>query len=214
MSSKNELTLAESNEITSSDNELTIIDEIKKNPASVGENRIPISQVIGRGLSSKEDSFGGRSLIENSKLVDQALNNTYELQDILNHSHSQWVWKQVVIGWMSPYANVRQVAAEMQRKRAALNDAKWRQIRNELKIKRYEEQLQDESIDYWREMELKLRLCELKEGQREGVSYIDDALCQGCGACAAECPAKAIELNWYEDDQIISKVDALLEGVE
>jgi heterodisulfide reductase subunit A-like polyferredoxin len=46
----------------------------------------------------------------------------------------------------------------------------------------------------------------------EGVSYIDDALCQGCGACAAECPAKAIELNWYEDEQILSKVDALLEG--
>ncbi len=46
----------------------------------------------------------------------------------------------------------------------------------------------------------------------EGVSEIDDALCQGCGACAAECPAKAIELRWYEDDQITSKVDSLLEG--
>ena len=46
----------------------------------------------------------------------------------------------------------------------------------------------------------------------EGVSQIDDALCQGCGACAAECPAKAIELSWYEDDQITSKVDSLLEG--
>jgi heterodisulfide reductase subunit A-like polyferredoxin len=46
----------------------------------------------------------------------------------------------------------------------------------------------------------------------EGVSFIDDALCQGCGACAAECPAKAIELNWYEDEQILSKVDSLLEG--
>ncbi|MBA2882849.1 heterodisulfide reductase subunit A-like polyferredoxin [Desulfosalsimonas propionicica] len=48
----------------------------------------------------------------------------------------------------------------------------------------------------------------------EGVSEIDDATCQGCGACAAECPAKAIELRWYEDDLIISKVDALLEGEE
>ncbi len=48
----------------------------------------------------------------------------------------------------------------------------------------------------------------------EGVSYIDDALCQGCGACAAECPAKAIQLNWYEDDQIICKIDALLEEEE
>jgi heterodisulfide reductase subunit A-like polyferredoxin len=47
----------------------------------------------------------------------------------------------------------------------------------------------------------------------EGVSEIDPALCQGCGVCTAECPAKAIELNWYEDDQILSKVEALLEGV-
>jgi heterodisulfide reductase subunit A-like polyferredoxin len=47
----------------------------------------------------------------------------------------------------------------------------------------------------------------------DGVSEIDEALCHGCGICTAECPAKAIQLNWYEDDQIICKVDALLEGV-
>ncbi len=47
----------------------------------------------------------------------------------------------------------------------------------------------------------------------DGVSQIDEALCHGCGICAAECPAKAIELNWYEDDQILCKVEALLEGV-
>ncbi len=47
----------------------------------------------------------------------------------------------------------------------------------------------------------------------DGVSEIDVALCHGCGICASECPAKAIELNWYEDEQLISKIDALLEGV-
>lgn len=47
---------------------------------------------------------------------------------------------------------------------------------------------------------------------KEGVSEIDEALCRGCGTCAAECPAKAIQLNWYEDDQVMSKVNALLEG--
>ena len=45
----------------------------------------------------------------------------------------------------------------------------------------------------------------------EGVSEIDPALCHGCGICASECPAKAIELNWYEDDQILCKVESLLE---
>jgi len=47
----------------------------------------------------------------------------------------------------------------------------------------------------------------------DGVSEIDEATCRGCGICASECPAKAIELNWYEDVQIISKVESLLEGV-
>ncbi|MBF0398924.1 MAG: CoB--CoM heterodisulfide reductase iron-sulfur subunit A family protein, partial [Desulfobacterales bacterium] len=47
----------------------------------------------------------------------------------------------------------------------------------------------------------------------EGVSEIDEALCHGCGICSSECPAKAIHLNWYEDEQILSKVEALLEGV-
>ena len=47
----------------------------------------------------------------------------------------------------------------------------------------------------------------------DGVSEIDEALCHGCGICAAECPAKAIELNWYADDQILCKIETLLEGV-
>jgi len=47
----------------------------------------------------------------------------------------------------------------------------------------------------------------------DGVSEIDEALCRGCGVCASECPAKAIHLNWYEDNQLLCKVEALLEGV-
>jgi heterodisulfide reductase subunit A-like polyferredoxin len=48
---------------------------------------------------------------------------------------------------------------------------------------------------------------------KDGVSEIDEALCRGCGICASECPAKVIQLRWYEDDQVMSKVEALLEGV-
>ena len=47
----------------------------------------------------------------------------------------------------------------------------------------------------------------------DGVSEINEALCQGCGICAGECPAKAIELGWYEDEQVLGKIEALLEGV-
>jgi heterodisulfide reductase subunit A-like polyferredoxin len=41
---------------------------------------------------------------------------------------------------------------------------------------------------------------------------IDDALCQGCGVCTAACPRQTIGLSNYEDDQIMCKIDCLLEG--
>jgi heterodisulfide reductase subunit A len=47
----------------------------------------------------------------------------------------------------------------------------------------------------------------------EGYSEIDPSKCHGCGVCAAECPAKAIQLMQYEDDQIVAKLDGLMERV-
>ena len=38
---------------------------------------------------------------------------------------------------------------------------------------------------------------------------IEAAACQGCGICASECPAKAIELHHYTDAQILAKEEAL-----
>jgi heterodisulfide reductase subunit A-like polyferredoxin len=43
-----------------------------------------------------------------------------------------------------------------------------------------------------------------------GTAYIEPTVCQGCGTCVAECPAKAIRLAYYQDDQIMVKLDALL----
>jgi heterodisulfide reductase subunit A-like polyferredoxin len=46
----------------------------------------------------------------------------------------------------------------------------------------------------------------------EGLIEIDEALCHGCGICAGVCPREAIGLSFYEDEQIICKIDALLAG--
>lgn len=45
----------------------------------------------------------------------------------------------------------------------------------------------------------------------DGVSEIDPSKCQGCGICVSECPAKAIQLMQFEDDQILAKLEGLLE---
>ena len=44
-----------------------------------------------------------------------------------------------------------------------------------------------------------------------GVAEIEAAACQGCGICPAECPAKAIQLQHYRDEQVLAKEDALFE---
>ncbi|MDO8689052.1 MAG: 4Fe-4S binding protein, partial [Dehalococcoidia bacterium] len=57
-----------------------------------------------------------------------------------------------------------------------------------------------------------VRLCPYRVPRinADGVAEISMASCQGCGVCAGECPAKAIELLHYRDAQIISKSEALM----
>ena len=43
----------------------------------------------------------------------------------------------------------------------------------------------------------------------KGEAEIDVAKCHGCGCCAAECPAKAIELGHYRDEQLLAKCEAM-----
>jgi heterodisulfide reductase subunit A len=44
-----------------------------------------------------------------------------------------------------------------------------------------------------------------------GAAYINPAQCRGCGICAGECPARAIQLAHYRDEQMESKIDAFFE---
>ncbi len=48
-------------------------------------------------------------------------------------------------------------------------------------------------------------------GSIMGAAYVEAAVCQGCGSCAAECPAQAIQLMHYTDAQMIAKVGALMQ---
>jgi heterodisulfide reductase subunit A len=44
----------------------------------------------------------------------------------------------------------------------------------------------------------------------ESKSHTIAALCRGCGACAAECPKRAITMQHFTDDQVLAQVKAAL----
>jgi heterodisulfide reductase subunit A-like polyferredoxin len=44
----------------------------------------------------------------------------------------------------------------------------------------------------------------------KGEAEIDLAKCKGCGSCAAECPARAIELMHFQSQQLEAKCQALV----
>ena len=158
--------------------EIAIYEQIRTDVAVVDgtEYNVPMAAVFGKGTVAKQESFGNRTLLENTRLVDKAVANTQELQNIWNHSHSQWDWKHLNLSYHSPLKNMRQIAAEISSKKAALNSAKWRQIEQEVKIRKLEEKLEAGGLEYWKEVDIKIKLAKQREGMADGVLYIEGAM--------------------------------------
>lgn len=187
----------------SSNTELTIVEKIKNNDLVVSdgsEHKVPMSYVFGRGISTKTESFGGRSLSENAVITDKAIAEMQPLQKVWNRSHSQWDWKHITFSFHSDFRNMKQIEAEMSRKRAALNEAKWRQVKNEIKIRKLEEQLEAGNLDYWQEIDIKVKLAELKEGIAEGTEYIEGAMKDVLALHSIYEQLKAKIANFTEED--------------
>lgn len=165
---------------SSESKELAVFEEIRRDLTVKQDLKVPMSMVFGRGTVGNIQSFGNQSLAVNTQKVDYALANVGELQKIWNHQKTQWMWKHLNLSWHAPLKNMRQIAAEIAGKKSALNEAKWRQVDNELKIRKLEDELQkgqeNGTLDYWREVEIKVKLAKLKEGMAEGVTYIEGAM--------------------------------------
>jgi heterodisulfide reductase subunit A len=46
--------------------------------------------------------------------------------------------------------------------------------------------------------------------EMEKTAVINEALCQGCGTCAASCPVAAIGVQHYTPEQIFAQIEGIL----
>ena len=189
--------------MTTESKELTLVDRIATDLISPDAKiKVPLSSVFGKGALTKAESFGGKSLIENAELTEQAIEKMRPLHSVWNHSHSQWDWKHITLSWYSDYANMKQIEAEMQRKRAALNETKWRFIKGEVKMRKLEEELAslDPVADRWRMIDLKIKIAEHKEGLDEGMTMVEGAMKDVLALSELYEDLKARVANFTEED--------------
>ena len=157
--------------------DLTTVDQKNKDLVDVAEQARgkSIAEVFSATNLAEVKSFGGLTLAENAKKVDLAIANVAETERIWNRSHSQWTWRHINLSYAAPMKNLRQVSAEMTRKREALEEAKWNYMKNEIKLKQKEDRLAKEK-DSLKAQLIEIDIAQLKSGMANGMKYVEGAM--------------------------------------
>jgi len=120
-------------------------------------------------------SFGGNTLPQNIKKAEIALQEMEPIQQIWNHSHSQWMWKHLNLEYVSPMKNMRQISAEITRKRQAFEEAKYKYLEKQVLIEKLTKRFND-STDELEQADLQVKVSKHQHSLKEMRRLIDGAL--------------------------------------
>ena len=120
-------------------------------------------------------SFGGNDLQANLKKTETALAELKPLQEIWNHSHSQWMWKHLNLSYLHPLKNLRQIAAEIARKEAALEQARWKYAQKQVRAAKLEEELSAEQ-DKWTKATKEVALGKLSSEMNQVTTLVNGCM--------------------------------------
>ena len=120
-------------------------------------------------------SYGGKTLQENLANADVAIDKVKYTERIWDRSRSQWMLKFLTCSNADGWLRLRQVSAEMNRKRMALSEAKFGYMKKltEAKIKR-EEMIEEENVN--KRLLLEIEASENESNAAETLIKVEGAL--------------------------------------
>lgn len=120
-------------------------------------------------------SYGGKTLAQNLENAEKAIAKVQYTERIWDRSRSQWMLKFLVCCNADGWLRLRQISAEMSKKRLALNEAKFRYMKGltEAKIKR-EEMLEEKNDN--KRLLLEIEAAEKESGAAETLVKVEGAL--------------------------------------
>jgi len=131
-------------------------------------------QVAIKDLFPDSKSYGGNSLATNIENAELAIANVQYTERIWDRSRSQWMLKHLTCSQADGWLRLRQIGAEMSRKRMALNEAKFGYLKKKMKIGVKREEMDDASPANYRLLEVEIM--ELESQMQEMMVKVEGAL--------------------------------------
>ena len=131
-------------------------------------------QVAIKDLFPDSKSYGGNSLATNIENAELAIANVQYTERIWDRSRSQWMLKHLTCSQADGWLRLRQIGAEMSRKRMALNEAKFGYLKKKMKIGVKREEMDKASPANYRLLEVEIM--ELESQMQEVMVKVEGAL--------------------------------------
>ena len=131
-------------------------------------------QVAIKDLFPETKSYGGNSLSVNIENAETAIAKVQYTERIWDRSRSQWMLKHLTCSQADGWLRLRQIGAEMSRKRQALNEAKFGYLKSKAKIGIKREEMEESSPANYRLLEIEIM--ELESQMQEVLVKVEGAL--------------------------------------
>ena len=129
----------------------------------------------GNGAVSKYQSYGNKSLVQNLQNAEVAVKKVQYTERIWDRSRSQFMLKHLTCSQADGWTRLRQVSAEMSRKRQALNEAKFGYMEAVAKSKIKRAKLKEEDDTLKKEL-LEIQAAKMESQNAELLVKVEGAL--------------------------------------